>query len=161
MSGLTEEQIGQIVDAYRLQMARYEAVAKLVEQRLRRELRAAALPVLLSSRAKHSEDLREKLAETLRFVIERILERPVTGEIEKLFRLLRSLAGRLTVREIEKLDLRRAASRGAVERAARGYPPDDVIELALGLLDTFPEEFRMIASSWRGPSTPLKRAILE
>src|SRR5438046_1784329 len=42
-------------------MARYENVAKFVEQRLRREYRAAALPVLLSSRAKQPEDLREKL----------------------------------------------------------------------------------------------------
>jgi ppGpp synthetase/RelA/SpoT-type nucleotidyltranferase len=320
VSGLTEEQIGQIVDAYRLQMARYEVVAKFVEQRLRRELRAAALPVMLSSRAKHPEDLREKLrrrtrdgdprhqyeplmsdlnqvvtdvagcrvilydprlegpaaevvqraftcdpsshethrkpsgyrathllvalvepdvdlsirdaicevqvtsiashvfnelehdirykmkgvapgeqvtrnledlqhasrlldnvverlhderareierskqtiddAETLRFVIERILERPVTGEIEKLFRLLKSSTGRLTARVVEDLDLRRAASRGAAKRVAPGAPSDDIIELALGLLDTFPE-FRAIASSWRGPSTPLKRAILE
>ena len=99
-------------------------------------------------------------AETLRFVIERILERPVTGEIEKLFRLLSSLIGRLTAREVEDLDLRRAASRGATKRGARGYPPDDVMELVLGLMDTFPE-FRVIAASWRGPSTPLKRAILD
>lgn len=42
-------------------MARYENVARHVEQRLRREFRAAAIPVLLSSRAKHPEDLREKL----------------------------------------------------------------------------------------------------
>jgi ppGpp synthetase/RelA/SpoT-type nucleotidyltranferase len=301
-------------------MARYEAAAKLVEQRLRRELRAAALPVLLSSRAKHPEDLREKLrrrtsagdpryryeplmsdlnkivtdvagcrvilydprlegpaaevvqraftcdqratevhrkpsgyrathllvalvepevdlsirdaicevqvtsiashvfnelehdirykmkgvepgdrvtrnledlqhasrlldnvverlhderareierskqtiddAETLRFVVERILERPVTGEVEKLFRLLGSLGDRFTVREIEALDLRRAASRGATRRASRGYPQDDVLEIALGLLDKYPEELRAVAASWRGPSTLLKRAIL-
>ena len=320
-AGLTEEQIDQIVDAYRLQMARYEAVARFVEQRLRRELRAAALPVLLSSRAKHPEDLREKLrrrtrdgdpryqyeplmsdlnkvltdvagcrvilydprlegpaaevvqrafscdpradevhrktsgyrathllvaltepevdlsirdaicevqvtsiashvfnelehdirykmkgvepgdrvtrnledlqhasrlldnvverlhderareidrskqtiddAETLRFVIERILERPVTGEIEKLFRLLSSLIGRLTAREVEKLDLQQTSNRGAARRAARGYPPDEVLEIVLGLLDTVPDELRAIASSWRGPSTPLKRAILD
>ena len=58
---LTEDQIGRVIDTYRLQMARYEAAARFVEQRLRREFRAAALPVLLSSRAKHPEDLREKL----------------------------------------------------------------------------------------------------
>ena len=56
---LSEDQIGRVIEAYRLQMARYEAAARFVEQRLRREYRAAALPVLLSSRAKHPEDLRD------------------------------------------------------------------------------------------------------
>jgi hypothetical protein len=100
-------------------------------------------------------------AETLRFVIERSFERPVTGEVEKLLRLLRGLAGRFTARELEALDLRRAASRGAIRRAARGYPQDDVIEIALGLLEAFPQVIRAVAVSWRGPSTPLKRAILD
>lgn len=318
---LTEDQIGRVIDAYRLQMARYEAAARFVEQRLRREFRAAALPVLLSSRAKHPEDLREKLrrraadgdaryefaplmsdvnktvtdvagcrvivydprlempaarvvqrafllehdpdevhrkssgyrathllvplvhadvelsireaicevqitsiashvfnelehdirykmkgvepgervtrnledlqhasrlldsvverlqderareidrskktiddTETLRFVIERIFERPITGEVAKLFRLLEPSTDPLTVRAIEKLDLRQAAARGAITRTSRGYLPDDVVDIALGLLVKFPEEFRAIASSWRGPPTLLKRAIME
>ena len=318
---LTEDQIGRVVDMYRLQMARYEAAARFVEQRLRREFRAAALPVLLSSRAKHPEDLREKLrrraadgdpryefaplmsdvnkivtdvagcraivydprlempaaqvvqrafalehdpdevhrkpsgyrathllvplvhaeveasirhaicevqitsiashvfnelehdirykmkgvepgervgrnledlqhasrlldgvverlhderarevdrskktisdTETLRFVIEGIFERPITGEVAKLFRLLEWAADPLTERAIEKLDLRQAAVRGAVRRTSRGYPPDDVVEIALGLMTRFGEEFRTFASSWRGPQTLLKRAIME
>jgi ppGpp synthetase/RelA/SpoT-type nucleotidyltranferase len=318
---LTEDQIGRVIDTYRLQMARYEAAARFVEQRLRREFRAAALPVLLSSRAKHPEDLREKLrrraadgdpryefaslmsnvnrivtdvagcraivydprlempaaqvvqrafvldydpdevhrkpsgyrathllvplvhaeveasirdaicevqitsiashvfnelehdirykmkgvepgervrrnledlghasrlldnvverlqderareldrskktisdTEMLRFVIEGILERPVTGEVAKLFRLLEWSADPLTVHAIEKLDLPQAAVRGAVRRTSRGYPPDDVVEIALGLMTRFGEEFRTLASSWRGPRTLLKRAIME
>lgn len=318
---LTEEQIAQIVDAYRLQMARYENVAKFVEQRLRREFRAAAIPVLLSSRAKHPEDLREKLrrrsaendpryqfesliqdinavvtdvagcraivydprlehatalvvqrafffdpannevhrkasgyrathllvqlvehdielsmqgaicevqvtsiashvfnelehdiqykvkgvtpgervkrnledlqhasrlldnvverlqderarevdrsvrsiddAETLRFAIERILERPVTGEVEKLFHLFEDTIDPLTFRAIEQLNVPDAARRGAERSKVRGYPPDDVVEIVLGLLDSFREEFRAIASRWRGPSTLIKRAIME
>src|SRR5262249_13716790 len=71
-------------------------------------------------------------AETLRFVIERIFDRPVTGEVEKLFRLLKSLANGLTVREIEKLNLRQAAGRGAARSSTRGNPPDDVLEIVLG-----------------------------
>jgi len=318
---LTEEQIGQIVDGYRLQMARYEAAAKFVEQRLRREFRVAGLPVLLSSRAKHPEDLRDKLrrrttdgdaryeagplmnnvnqivtdvagcrvivydprlehsaalvvqraffvgpganefhrkpsgyrathllvslarpevdlsirdaicevqvtsiashvfnelehdirykmkgvepgervkrnledlqyasrlldnvverlqderarevdrskkaiadAETLRFAIERIFERPITGELEKFFRLLEGSTDPLTAHAIEKLDLPQAARRGAAKSTSKKYPPDDVVEIVLGLLDTFPEEFRAIASRWRGPQTLLKRAIMD
>jgi len=318
---LSEDQIGRVIEAYRLQMARYEAAAKFVEQRLRREFRAAALPVLLSSRAKHPEDLREKLrrraiegdprfelepllndvnqvvtdvagcrvivydprlempaalvvqrafgldgipdevhrkpsgyrathvlvplaqadtelsirgaicevqvtsiashvfneiehdiryktknvaagarvhrtledlqhasrvldrvvewlqderareidrskktidsAETLRFVIERIFERPITGEVEKLFRLLQRSTDPLTAHAIEKLDLLQAAHRGAERGSSRNYRPDDVVEIVLGLLDRFQEEFRAIASSWRGPQTLLKRAIME
>lgn len=318
---LTEDQIGRVIDAYRLQMARYEAAARFVEQRLRREFRAAALPVLLSSRAKHPEDLREKLRrraadgdpryeleplmsdvnkivtdvagcrvivydprlempaaqvvqrafvlehgadevhrkpsgyrathllvplvyaeveasirnaicevqitsiashvfnelehdirykmkgvepgervgrnledlqhasrlldriveqvhderarevdrskktisdmETLRFVIEGILERPITGEVAKLFRLLEWSTDPLTVHAIEKLDLRQAAVHGAVKRTSRSYPPDDVVDITLGLMTRFGEEFRALASSWRGPQTLLKRAIME
>jgi len=318
---LTEDQIGRVIDAYRLQMARYEAAARFVEQRLRREFRAAALPVLLSSRAKHPEDLREKLrrragdgdarydfepllsdlnavvtdlagcrviiydprlempaatvvqrafgldqrpdavyrkssgyrathllvplaqadveisvrdaicevqitsiashvfnelehdirykikgvepgdrvgwnlealqhasrlldhvvervqderarevdrskktiddAEVLRFAVEQIFERPITGEVEKLFRLLEPSTDRLTMRAIEKLDLPAAAVRGARRRALPGDASDDVVDIVLGLLDTFREEFRAVAASWRGPQTRLKRAILE
>lgn len=318
---LSEDHIGRVIEAYRLQMARYEAAARFVEQRLRREFREAALPVLLSSRAKHPEDLRDKLrrraaegdprfefeplmtdvnqavtdvagcrvivydprlempaalvvqrafgldgspdevhrkpsgyrathvlvplvqadtelsirgaicevqvtsiashvfneiehdirykrkvveagervhrmlgdlqhasclldsvvewlqderareidrskklidgAETLRFVIERIFERPITGEVEKLFRLLQRSTNSLTVRAVEDLDLVQAARRGAARRFLRNYPADDVVEIVLGLLDTFREEFRAIASSWRGPQTLLKRAIMD
>lgn len=324
---LTEEQIGLVVDAYRLQMARYENVARHVEQRLRREFRAAAIPVLLSSRAKHPEDLREKLrrkaadaeryqseallrdvnkvvtdvagcraivydprleeaaalvvqrafrceagaevhrkpsgyrgthllvrlidqeeelslrdaicevqvtsiashvfnelehdiqykmkgvapgsrvrraveslqhasrlldstveqvqnerarevrlvedAETLRFAIERILERPITGEVEKLFHLMEATTDPLTVSAVEQLGLHDALRKGASRRdainagrRAQGatdtteLPTDDVVDIVLGL-EEYREEFREIASRWRGPSTPVKRAIME
>jgi hypothetical protein len=100
-------------------------------------------------------------AETLRFVVERIFERPITGEVEKLFRLLLRSTNSLTVRAVEDLDLVRAAKRGAASRLLRNYPADDVVEIVLGLLDTFQEEFRAIASSWRGPQTMLKRAIMD
>jgi hypothetical protein len=94
-------------------------------------------------------------------VIEGIFERPITGEVAKLFRLLEWSADPLTVHAIEKLDLPQAAVLGAVRRAVRGYPPDDVIEIALGLMTRFGEEFRSLASSWRGPRTLLKRAVME
>ena len=98
---------------------------------------------------------------TLRFAVERIFERPITGEVERLFRLLEGSTQPITVREIEKLDLAAAAARGKARSAANGYPTDDVVDIVFGLMDTFSEEFRSIASSWRGPSTLLKRAIME
>lgn len=58
---LSEPQIEGIVEAYRLQMTRYEEAALLVERRLLRELRAEAVRCLLSSRAKHPDDLRDKI----------------------------------------------------------------------------------------------------
>src|SRR5262249_29082758 len=60
-ASLTEAQIEQIAQRYKLEMVRYEGAARFVEQRLRRELREAAIPALLSSRAKHPGDVREKL----------------------------------------------------------------------------------------------------
>ncbi len=59
---LTDPEIEQVYSAYLLQMARYEKAAQLVADRLRRELRAEArLRQIISFRAKHPEDLREKL----------------------------------------------------------------------------------------------------
>ena len=59
---LTEPQIDVVVEQYRRQMARFERTATAVADRLRRELRAEGhLRYLLSFRAKHPEDLREKL----------------------------------------------------------------------------------------------------
>jgi ppGpp synthetase/RelA/SpoT-type nucleotidyltranferase len=58
---LTDPQIDQVIEQYLKEIARYESASRHVEGRLRRELREAAIPVLLSSRAKHPEDLREKL----------------------------------------------------------------------------------------------------
>lgn len=100
-------------------------------------------------------------AETLRFVIERSLEHPVTGEVEKLFRLLQHTTDPLTVRAIDQLNLPDAQRRGAVRRAAKGYPEDHVVEIVLGLSDELREEFRAIAAGWRGPTTIVKRAIME
>ena len=59
---LTDPEIEILVGRYIREMARYEEAARLVEDRLRRELRANAIRALLSSRAKHPEDLRGKLA---------------------------------------------------------------------------------------------------
>ncbi len=316
MSALTEEQIEMIVASYRLQMARYENVAKYVEQRLRRELRAAAIPVLLSSRAKHPEDLRGKLrdrgerqdaryqlealaknvntvvtdiagcrvivydprneepvvevirsaftcdaeikshrkpsgyrathvlvhlvqetveasmrdaicevqvtsiashvfnelehdigykmrdvppgervarnledlqhasrlldnvverlkderakeerrstqpiedGETFRVAIEQIFDRPVTGEVGRLFQLLLNTTDPLTALVLDRMALPAAAERGT----ARNANADDVVKIVLGLLETFQEEFLELARGWRGPTTALKRAIME
>jgi len=60
-SSLTDPEIDRIITDYQPRMARYEEAAVLIEGRLRRELRAHAIRAVLSSRAKHPEDLREKL----------------------------------------------------------------------------------------------------
>lgn len=59
---LTDPEIEILIGRYVREMARYEEAARLVEDRLRHELRAHAIRALLSSRAKHPEDLRRKLA---------------------------------------------------------------------------------------------------
>jgi ppGpp synthetase/RelA/SpoT-type nucleotidyltranferase len=320
-TALTDPQIEQIVDQYMKEMARYEGAARHVEQRLRREMREAAIPTLLSSRAKHPEDLREKLrrkrddarygleqlrknvnhvvtdvagcrvivydprqasvaanvvrrsltlwaggksdevlekesgykathllvqldrdvdmtlhgavcevqvtsiachvfnelehdiayklkgvppgpsvqrylkdvlygarildggverladaraqeiastartietSEDLRFVLERIINRPVSGEVERLYRLLSSVLAPLTAHSLESLDLHTAMASGEKSARAAGIQDtDDVIAIALGLLDRFGAEFQELAAQWRGPSTPMKRAILK
>lgn len=58
---LTDPEIETLVGRYVFEMARYEEAARLVEDRLRRALRASATRALLSSRAKHPDDLRKKL----------------------------------------------------------------------------------------------------
>ncbi len=58
---LTDGEIETLVTRYREAMPRYEDAAALVESRLHRELRAAALKSLLSSRAKHPDEVRNKL----------------------------------------------------------------------------------------------------
>lgn len=59
---LTEPQIDVVVQRYLREMARFEKTASAVGDRLRRELRAEAhLRYMLSFRAKHPDDLREKL----------------------------------------------------------------------------------------------------
>lgn len=323
--GLTEARIECLVERYYLEMARYEGAARFVEQRLRRELREAAIPVLLSSRAKHPEDVRDKLRlrscdgryqydallanlnhvmtdlagcrivvydprqceaaadvvrktfrlsaggradesldtasgyrathllvvldapdvemplqsaicevqvtsischvfnelshdidykrrgvspgddvhqhlrevlnavrrleraveqlasarareiahskrvietpENLRFILERIVDRPVRGELEKLHRLLSNAMSPLDAHTLTSLGIPTAMARGRL--AASGLHPvvasdevDDVVALALGLLDEFGEVFRELASQWTGSPTALQRAIL-
>lgn len=61
-SKLLEPEIETITNQYIREMARYEKAAATVAERLRRELRAEArLRHLISFRAKHPDDLREKL----------------------------------------------------------------------------------------------------
>jgi ppGpp synthetase/RelA/SpoT-type nucleotidyltranferase len=322
VSSLSDLQINHVVEQYLKEMARYEGAARHVEQRLRRELREAAIPTLLSSRAKHPEDLREKLrrkradsryqldallknlnhvvtdvagcrvvvydprqasiaadvvrrsfapwrgsdrsdevldkssgykathilvaldkdvdlalfgavcevqvtsiachafnelehgiayklrgvapgmdvqrytkdafyaarlldamverltdgrareiadsartidnSEDLRFVLERIIDRPIGGEVERLRRLLRGVLEPITARALEGVVAPTLVADGMKIAASCGITDaDEVIAIALGLVDRFGPEFRDLAAQWRGPSTPLKRAILK
>jgi ppGpp synthetase/RelA/SpoT-type nucleotidyltranferase len=60
-AALTDPEIDILVSQYAREMARYEEAARLVEDRVRRALRANVIRSLLSSRAKHPDDLRGKL----------------------------------------------------------------------------------------------------
>lgn len=122
---------------------------------------------LASSRAREIESSKRMLdtSEALRFALEQAIDRPLRGEIEKLHRLLSSAVAPLTAHSLAELDIRAALTRG--HQVARNLPRaendnvDDVIALALGLTTKFGRKFRDLASQWRGPSTALKRAILE
>ena len=75
---LSDPDIELVAVSYTRQMARFEDAALVVEQRLRRELRANAVRSLLSSRAKHPDDLRGKLRKKrndARYVLARLLDR--------------------------------------------------------------------------------------
>ena len=58
---LTDPEIETVVASYIRQLPRFEDTARLVEQRLHRELRDNSVRGLLSSRAKEPDDLRDKL----------------------------------------------------------------------------------------------------
>lgn len=61
LTPLTDPEIDILVGRYVDAMARYEEAARLVEERLRRSVRANAVRALIGSRAKHPDDLRDKL----------------------------------------------------------------------------------------------------
>lgn len=58
---ITQGEIEVVVGHYREAMARYEEAASVLEHRLRRELRAAAIKTLVLSRAKHPDEVRRDL----------------------------------------------------------------------------------------------------
>lgn len=58
---ITQGEIEVVVGHYREAMARYEEAATVLEHRLRRELRAAAIKTLVLSRAKHPDEVRQDL----------------------------------------------------------------------------------------------------
>ncbi len=60
---ITQGEIEVVVGHYREAMARYEEAASVLEHRLRRELRAAAIKTLVLSRAKHPDEVRRDLDE--------------------------------------------------------------------------------------------------
>lgn len=58
---ITEGEIEVVVGHYRESMARFEEAASVLEHRLRRELRAAAIKTMVLSRAKHPDEVRRDL----------------------------------------------------------------------------------------------------
>ncbi|MCB9613492.1 MAG: RelA/SpoT domain-containing protein [Sandaracinus sp.] len=60
-AALDDPQIEKLIARYKREMARYEKAAAAVADRLRRELRGAAIKHMVAHRAKHPSDLLEKL----------------------------------------------------------------------------------------------------
>ena len=117
---------------------------------------------LLNERHASLQDAQTLLLEpeALRHSLERLAGRPLGGDFARLFRLLNPVLAQLTpanLRDLGDIDTILQAGR----TRAGGVTDDDVIAFVLGLLDEFGPEFRNLALTWRGPTTDLKRAILE
>ena len=96
--------------------------------------------------------------EELRHALEALLGRPMSGDFTRLLRLIAAVAAPITVTALRDL----GEPTDLIERGrTQTQSTDDVVAYALGLLPDFPHEFKRTARSWRGPTTELKRAILE
>ncbi|WP_428267688.1 GTP pyrophosphokinase [Haliangium sp.] len=117
---------------------------------------------LLDSRAEeiHKQQKALEDPEQLRYALERIAGQPLLGDFARLFQLLQCVEP-LTVSALEELGSRDWWAQGKEVAEQLGLEQtDDVIHLVLALSEQFAEEFVAVAQTWRGPTTPLKRAIL-
>jgi ppGpp synthetase/RelA/SpoT-type nucleotidyltranferase len=99
-------------------------------------------------------------AETLRFVLEHAVKRPLTGDFVRLHELLEQTLLPLTSQSLVTLgEPQQIVSRGEeVAQHLHIDDADDVIMFVLGL-DQLRDDFVRRSASWRGPRTPLRRAI--
>lgn len=101
-------------------------------------------------------------AEELKLVLETSVGRPMHGEFMRLFRLLNTVVNPLTAAFVESQEPGRLLAAGAARAAELHLTAvDDVVSLALALFDDFGTEFASIVRGQKGPTTPLKKAILE
>lgn len=118
---------------------------------------------LFDARAKSASERDEPLedAEALRFVAEQVASRPLTGDFARLFKFLNSTIPKLTPARVKSLDLNAQLEFGKNKLTTDpDLVDDDVACIAIGLSRKYGQELKASASSWRGPETPLKRAIL-
>ncbi len=125
-----------------------------------------AVSRLLDERAASVSDAETKLPsdEALRFTMEKLVGRPLSGDFARLFRLLNASLDRLTPAAIRDLGggpamLLEAGMARAHEKGLACQ--EDVTAYAIGLYPELGDEFAAVAHSWRGPVTELKRAILD
>lgn len=99
-------------------------------------------------------------AESLRFVLEHEAQRPLTGDFSRLFAMLNGALEKLSrATLIAALPFEPTLTTGRSRASGLELEaPDDVTLLVLGAED-FHSEFIAQAQSWRGPKTPLRRAL--
>lgn len=97
--------------------------------------------------------------DALRYALEQDAGRPLQGDFVRLYRLLTSLYDAVPVEAL--LGLRARLDAGDATAKALGLGEvDDVIRFTLAMRPADLRESRDIVSTWRGPRSPLKTAIL-
>jgi ppGpp synthetase/RelA/SpoT-type nucleotidyltranferase len=124
------------------------------------------VPRLLDERAASMSDAGTKLAdvEVLRFTLEKLVGRPLSGDFARLFRLLNASQPMLTPAVVRDLGGGPAAALevGRARAEEMRLPcTEDVTAYVIGLYPELGGEFASLARSWPGPVTELRRAILD
>lgn len=98
--------------------------------------------------------------EALRFSLESMAERDLSGDFARLYQMLNAIIRPLSRHALQAMgQLRDTLEHGSAEALELDIGAgDDVIHIVLGLTQ-FREEFLAQASSFRGPRTPLRRAL--
>jgi ppGpp synthetase/RelA/SpoT-type nucleotidyltranferase len=117
--------------------------------------------LLLAERARgEAKQTRLDDASELRVTLERQADRPLTGDFARLFRMLEAIVEPLNTAALERLGtFRDIFERGGNLVTELGIDADDVTCYALGILPDYVDEFAMMAGHWKGPISPLRRAI--
>jgi ppGpp synthetase/RelA/SpoT-type nucleotidyltranferase len=149
------------------QNADAERTTSAVERELLEEVRFVTrvadrhVDLLVKAKREASRDVEEiSTPEALRFTLEHLLGRPLAGDFTRLHRMLEATVQPLTTGALTDLgDAAQLVERGkATARRIGVSDDDDVVHFVLGTEELHPE-FLPMAASWRGPRTPLKRAL--
>jgi ppGpp synthetase/RelA/SpoT-type nucleotidyltranferase len=100
--------------------------------------------------------------ESLRFVLEHEAGRPLAGDFVRLFKMLEGVVNPLnpvTLSSLGEVKMLLEAGRSKASDLGLDTNADDVIHYALAL-NRYHEDFLEQVTTWRGPETSLKRAIL-